>query len=178
MIRLLVILFIGIGLCSCDGRYKLKSSKPEAVKTFSLKTQNETVIKYIPNKTAEIEVDTLIYNKTNIKISSRLNKHDVVTIPADSSHPNTILAYQNTQTTVFIKQENRVLFNKSIDKTLFDNTDSFWNYALLESVWVNEEQSLAHSIVLDVVFKNPVLKNERLYNITVKENGSYIVKVV
>lgn len=178
MIRLLVLLFIGIGVFSCDGRYKLKSSKPEAVKTFSAKTQNETVIKYIPNKIAEIEVDTLIYNKTNIKIYSKLNKHDVVTVPTESSNPSTVLAYQNAQTTVLVQQKDRELFNKSIDKTLFDNTDLFWNYAVLESVWVNEEQSSANSIVLDVVFKNPVLKIERLCYLIVNENGSYTIKVV
>ncbi|TPV31551.1 hypothetical protein FJ651_15305 [Paucihalobacter ruber] len=178
MIRILVFLLIGICFCSCDGRYKLKSSKPEAVKTFSAKTQNETVIKYIPNKIAEIEVDTLIYNKTNIKIYSKLNKHNVVNVPAESSNPSTVLAYQNAQTTVLVQQEDRELFNKSIDKTLFYNTDLFWNYAVLESVWVNEEQSLANSIVLDVVFKNPVLKIDRLCYLIVNENGSYTIKVV
>jgi len=178
MIRLLVFLFIGIGFCSCDGRCKLKSSKAEAVKTFSAKTQNETVFKYIPNKTAEIEVDILINNKTNIKFYSKLNKHNVVTVLSESSNPHTVLAYQNAQTTVTVSEEDRVIFKKSIDKTLFDNTDLFWSYAVLESVWVNDEQTLANCIVLDVVFKNPILKNEKMCYLMVNEDGSYSFKVV
>lgn len=178
MIRIIAFLLITIGLCSCEGRYKLKNSKVEAVKAFSLMTQNEIIFKYVPNQTVKIEADTLINDQTHIKISSKLNKHDVVLVPNKSTNTQTLLAYQNAQTSVLVKQKELVLFNKNIDKTLFYNSDSFWKFAILESVWVNQEQSVANRVVIDVIFKNPVLKHEKLCHLIVMDNGSFSVQLI
>ena len=180
MIRILISLIIVLFIFNCDGRHQLKHSRTEAVKAFNLKTQHETVLEYIPNKTVEIVSDTIINHQTHIKISSKLNKHDVVLVPKELSENKTVLAYQNAQTTVLVKQKELVLFNKSIDKTLFNNNnaDAFWKFAVLESAWVNQELSIANTAVIDIIFKNPVLKNEKLCHLIVKEDGSYSVELI
>ena len=163
---------------NCDGRRQLKNSQAEAVKTFSLNTQHETVIEYIPNKTVEIVTDTIINHQTHIKISAKLNKHDMVFVPKKSTMANAVIAYQNAQASVLIKQKESVLFNKSIDKTMFNNTDEFWKYAVLESVWVNQELSSDNAVVIDVIFKNPLLNHEKLCYLKVKDSGDYTVQVI
>ena len=178
MMRLLICLLITLFIFNCDGRHQLKDSQTEAVKAFNLKTQHETVLEYIPNQTIEIETDTIINHQTHIKISSKLNKHDVVLVPKESTNTHTVLAYQNAQTKVLVKQNELVLFNKNIDKTLFYNSDSFWKFAVLESAWVNQEQSVANTVVIDVIFKNPVLKDEKLCFLMVKSDGSYSVQMI
>lgn len=178
MIRILISLIIVLSIFNCDGRHQLKHSQTEAVKAFSLKTQHETVLEYIPNKTVEIVTDTLINYQTHIKISSKLNKHHVVLVPKKLSENKTMLAYQNAQTTVLVKQNELILFNKNIDKTLFYNSDSFWKFAVLESAWVNQELSIANTVVIDVIFKNPVLKHEKLCLLKINKDGSHSVELI
>lgn len=178
MKSVIFIFLVIISFCSCDGRYKLKSSKAEAIKGFNLKTLNEPILKYIPEYHAEMVSDTIINNRIQIKITSKLNNRDLVTVASQTPQTKAIFAYKNAQIEVLIQQKDRVLFNKIIDSSLFANTESFWNHAVLESVWVNQDLSLNNSIVLDVVYKNPELKTEKLFYLTVDEKGRYKVEVV
>lgn len=176
MKKLAFIFFVIISFCSCDGRYKLKNSKVEAVKAFNAKTQNEPILKFIPEESAQIEIDTLINNKTHIKIISKLSHDNVVMVPSQTSQSNITLAYKNTVANISVLQKDHAIFHKNIDKSWFENKNHFWKHAVLESVWVNQEQSLNDLIVFDIVFKNPLLKTDKLCYLIVDSIGNHKIK--
>ncbi len=175
-------LFIGclivLSACavSCDGRYKQKDSQEIAVKKFIEANKNLESITFIPEYPIEIITDTIISAHTKVRIKTKTSDNEVLKVGNQTSQ--TYTAYRINESHIEITSHNHLIFSNKIDIEMFSTKDSFWNTAILESVWVNEFESNTEGIFLDIVFKNAATNNFKFFKLFVQKDGNYTIKTV
>ena len=179
-VLLFTVLISVLCFSGCDGRKSKAESLKDAVTQFK---DSLEIIKYIPEKYAEMKTDTILSNGFSISIKTYTNmkksvitKHTIDTITHVSHHRDWI-------SEVKIKKNNQLIFNEKIDTEFFAKKninikDSLPN-AMNTRVWIDDNATIEKdSISLLTVFLNPNDDDFIIYNIKIGSQGQYRLKLL
>lgn len=169
---------LSICLYNCDGKHLKKDSQKIAVEHFIESTQDLEFVTLVPKQRLKIETDTLLSPQMHIKITTTSDDQNVLKIKHKSSSNQQIIAYQKFDAKVDITNHKKLIYSNIINTQTFSDDSVFWRYAILESVWVNQNKSDNHHVILDVVIKNVYTNTFQYFEIDIDKYGTQRIKPV
>lgn len=170
-----------IAFTSCDGKDRAYKTNKEVLQEHKLLDTFSKNIKYIPEAYQEVKVDTLLTNgfKVNITYFTDMEHNVTDTVKLDTI--TNINNYRDHKATVTVAYNNKEVFNKTYDKTLFAKNDkpsrSFLNTAILNGANVNQLDSINKDYTtIDFVFCKPETDDCLLFKLKVNQTGKYVIE--
>lgn len=174
---------------ACDGRDRMHMSAQEVLQENQLLDSFSENITYIPETYSEVVTDTLLSNGFRIKIKTYTDMQNGIidsVMVKDAITTKTIKREFLSEVTVF--KDNKEIFVKTINKTLFSDIDDYHEAILkdmtLANVWVNQfpiaDQDVAQ-IEIDyyrnpnTYKQNPETTNMK-YGLIVYADGNFEIK--
>lgn len=174
---LLIIIVIGLGFTSCDGRRNHHESLNESIKEFKKKSAVQNT-DYIPKTFHEVITDTIMSNGKHIRLKAYTDmKNSVVKTSKKQDNITLEKHYREVLTEVTLTNNDRVFFRQTIDKNLILKND-ISKTALLKSstclgIWLDEFKSLGDDTVLITTYLEPETQEKAHYNIIIKPTGDF-----
>lgn len=179
---IILLIFICIGLVSCDGRKSKHVALQESIEEFNKKQTPPEIISYYPEKYTEIVTDTIISNQIKIHIKNYSLENENVLISTTENQTSKKINYHRVfESEIVISDAQRTIFSTHISTNTFKKVytgDSFWSNATLQHVWVNQELSNSEQIQLDIAFINPRVNTYKLYRMSVDTNGQQEIHLI
>ncbi|MGJ8593621.1 MAG: hypothetical protein ACSHXF_13805 [Aquaticitalea sp.] len=178
MKNILLVLFLAcVGFVSCDGRKSRSESLKASVAEFNEKQSEIPEVNYYPNEYTEVVTDTIISNGINVHIKnySLLDKSILMSATENGQKEHRVF-----ESEVVISTATKEILNTRISVEMFksESSDSFWNSATLQHVWVNQELSSSMDVKLDMTFINPTNDTYKLYRLSIDDNGQQQMELI
>ncbi|GAA4289482.1 hypothetical protein [Aestuariibaculum suncheonense] len=179
MKKLIYLTLLIIAFVSCDGRDRAYMSNEAILKEDNLFKAFSQELHFIPEAPVEIVTDTLLSSGFHVKINyhstdnnpvvySKRNKHDSI----NYSH------YKNFEANIVISKNEKSIVNSSLNKTLFNTFENadFWDKAIMQYVWINQEASADNYIQIHTAFHIPETEIYKDFILNIDENGALEIK--
>ncbi|WP_340155482.1 hypothetical protein [uncultured Winogradskyella sp.] len=179
----LLLLIIGIGLSSCEGRKTQNQALSESIEEFKKTVNFETNI-YIPETYIEQEVDTLMSNGFRVKIKTYSDLSNAVRFSKIKDTINYQTHYRNFKFDISISKDDKEIYNESFDKqkinkvfkyntNLFSGSDlyNFNTLAVLKSINVNDDPSYKNMVLIDIMYAIPESDKYATHRLFIDNNG-------
>ena len=173
--KYLPILFLAIivALSSCDGRDKAnRNAQNDLLENKVLDSFND-VIKHFPEEYVEVVTDTVLNNGFHIKIKTFTNMEDIILNEFEADSVKYKHFYRNYVGEVTVLLNETLILNKKINKSLFkDLTPDFnWEASIMGPIAINQENSNAKQVQLDVYYCLADSENCKDYKIIIDKSG-------
>lgn len=179
----LLLLIIGIGLSSCEGRKTQNQALSESIKEFKKTVNFETNI-YIPETYIEQEVDTLMSNGFRVKIKTYSDLSNAVRFSKIKDTINYQMHYRNFKFDISISKDDKEIYNENFDKqkinkvfkynaNLVSGSDlyNFNTLAVLKSINVNDDPSYKNMVLIDIMYAIPESDKYAIHRLYIDNNG-------
>ncbi|WP_299111560.1 hypothetical protein [uncultured Winogradskyella sp.] len=179
----LLLLIIGIGLSSCEGRKTQNQALSESIEEFKKTVNFETNI-YIPETYIEQEVDTLMSNGFRVKIKTYSDLSNAVRFSKIKDTINYQMHYRNFKFDISISKDDKEIYNENFDKqkinkvfkynaNLVSGSDlyNFNTLAVLKSINVNDDPSYKNMVLIDIMYAIPESDKYAIHRLYIDNNG-------
>ncbi|GAA4282158.1 hypothetical protein GCM10022260_25810 [Gaetbulibacter aestuarii] len=134
-------------------------------------------IEFIPEKSVEIQTDTILSNgfELHLKYTALDDQYKKFTL---QTNPPKELNYLEFGSEVVCKKSGNIILNKRIDKSLFTNfkISESWDLAIMQYVWIDYESSLNEKVCLKTAFYFPETRSYRDFTIEIDDEGEMHIK--
>lgn len=173
----LLLTLISIVFLSCDGRYHQYDTNAEVLKRSQLYNSFSKQIEFIPEKSVEIQTDTILSNgfELHLKYTSLDAQYKKFTL---QTNPQKELNYKNFGSDVVCKKSGKVIFKQRIDKSLFSNfkISESWEFAIMQYLWIDYENSMDNKVFLNTSFYFPESNTYKDFTIEIDTEGKMEIK--
>lgn len=168
----LFFIILSICLTNCDSRTSHGDSLKRAISEFNDKQLQLDIITITPENYTEIVTDTLIDNDFNVHIKnySVMDKNIIINT-LQGSNQKTIDYHRVFESEIAVATPQKTIFSTLISTEDFKTNHPFWDRAILQHVWVNQEASTTTNVAIDIAFTNPQTKAYKLYQMSVDAFG-------
>ncbi|WP_347926286.1 DUF4738 domain-containing protein [Pontimicrobium sp. SW4] len=126
---------------SCDGKDRAKKTSKEILEDSNLSPSFFEQVSYIPEQYSEEIVDTTFSNgfKISTKYFSDMNNNVLNEFEIDTIHYKHY--YREFITELTVEFQEKKIFSKTIDKSLFENKDDahFWEQSIMLGLFIDKE---------------------------------------
>jgi len=163
-ISILVLVF-AIAIVSCDGRDRVYKKNQDVFKLDD-KTNSEKIT-YIPEAYTETKTDTIISTDFNIHIKYFSLMNSSVELSKNELH-------RNFESQIIVYKKEKLIFNEMITKSDFINSNElqFWDNAIMQYVWLDEEQSNHSQVVINYSFLLPKTNTFQSFTLLIDQKGN------
>lgn len=180
---ILLLLIMGIGLSSCDGRKSQNQALSDSIEEFKKTVNFETNV-YIPKTYIEQEVDTIMSNGFRVKIKTYTDLSNSVRFSKIKDTINYQTHYRNFKFDIavlkddkeiykqsFNKQKINKLFNYKANLTSGSDLYNFNKLAVLKSINVNDDPSYTNMVLIDIVYGIPESEKSSSHRLFIDSKG-------
>ncbi|MBE9490966.1 MAG: hypothetical protein IMY67_11770 [Bacteroidetes bacterium] len=161
----ILILVFAIAIVSCDGRDRVYKKSQDVFKLEG-KTNSKKII-YIPEAYTETKTDTITNTDFNVHIKYYSLMNSSVELSKKELH-------RNFESQIIIYKKEKIIFNETINKSDFINSNEsqFWDNAIMQFVWLDEEQSNQSQVVINYSFLLPKTNTFQSFTLQIDEKGN------
>ncbi len=174
--KLLVLIFVStVSLISCDGRDRKYKTNAEVLQENNLLNKFSKQIKFTPNNPVTIDTDTILSNGFNVKINYRSIENNAFYEVSKKEKDSIIkMNYKNFEADIIVFKDDTPINQTTINKLLFAEFESvsFWNRAIMQYVWVDQNKSNDDVLYLNTSFNIPETETYKDFIVTIDKNGS------
>lgn len=168
----LFFIILSICLTSCDSRTSHGDSLKKAISEFNDKQLQLDIITITPENYTEIVTDTLIADAFNVHIKNySVMDKNILTKTQQVSNQKTIYYHRIFESEIAVATPQKTVFSTLISTEDFKTNHPFWDRAILQHVWVNQEASTTTNVAIDIAFEDPKTKAYKLYQMSVDAFG-------
>lgn len=178
-----ILIVMVLGFTSCDGRKTKNQALNESVDNFK-KSVTIQVDEFVPEKYAEREVDTTLFNGFKIKIKHYTDMDNSVLFSKIKDTINYQTYYRNFKFDVMVEKDNKFIYKKSFNKTEankilgyepnLNRSSPFYNFeklSVLQSIKVNYDITSTNEVAIDIVYAIPNTNKKALHQLIIDEHG-------
>jgi hypothetical protein len=164
-------------LTSCDGRKSKIDRINDAVSEFN-NNNNQRLIDikdYYPEQYTETKTDSIISKTFRVYVKNySLMNQEVLIKQSIKNRSKTSQFHRVFESEIIVAVNDKIIYSKHISVEKFRDFEStaFWNNAILEHVWVNQEHSNTENLSLSISLINPKNKAFKLYEILIDKSGN------
>ncbi|MUU77370.1 hypothetical protein [Winogradskyella endarachnes] len=180
---ILLLLIIGIGFSSCDGRKTQNQALSDSIEEFKKTVNFETNV-YVPKTYIEQDVDTTMSNGFRVKIKTYTDLSNSVRFSKIKDTVNYQTHYRNFKFDITVLKDDKEIYKESFNKqkinTVFNyktdlpigaNLYNFNKLATLKSINLNDDPSFTNMVLIDIIYGIPESKKSSSHRLFIDENG-------
>ncbi|MFV0541117.1 MAG: DUF4738 domain-containing protein [Aestuariibaculum sp.] len=179
MYKFIFLLCISISFISCDGRARKYKDNREILKGNNLLRSFSEEITFTPKSYTEINTDTILSSGFRVKIKYYSLEHDYI-VKSVKLKTNSITKhyYKNFEAKLDILKDNTLVVSQNITKHHFLQfvPKNFRDKAIMQSLWINEENTTPNSIYLNTCLLVPETGVFKDFSIIIHHNGQIEIK--
>ncbi|MDG5491459.1 hypothetical protein [Psychroserpens sp. SPM9] len=166
---------------SCDRRTSKKEHLEQAVIEFNKNLKTIDINTYYPEYYTETKTDSIVANTFTVNIKNyTLMDTDILVKESIKGIQKTSEYHRVFASDVTVAVSDKIIFNKHISTADFEDVSAstFWQYATLEHVWVNQDQCDTKTLALGISFINPKSNAYKLYEMQIDTNGKEYITLI
>lgn len=161
----LLVFFISIVFISCDGKHRVYEKKYDVFNQQDIPQVSNII--YIPNSYTETKTDTITSTNFRVQIKYYSLMNSAVELSKNELH-------RNFESQIVVYKREKLVFNETINKSDFINSNElqFWDNAIMQYVWLDEEQSNQSLVVINYSFLLPKTNTIQSFTLHIDKKGN------
>lgn len=164
---------------SCDGRDKAYKTPADSLKEKKLLDSFSENVQYFPKEYAEVETDTIMSNGFRVHITSKTEMDSTV---LRSFTQDSIIHkhfYRDVRSNIVISHNDKLILETNLDKSyfkeLYPSDSDFFEDAILQSTWLDDNHLGENEILINLTFCVPDTDHCIFYQMLINKEGEFTV---